>query len=89
MLDAFIRDTKIKPKKIRREGYATGTLSRKNGDILTISLVGRKVDSYLSQYGDHSSMDINLLGEEIKTNIINVYRDVLMHNTIDIDLKEI
>ena len=39
-------------------------------------------------HGDHSWMDIKLGDEEINTEIINVYRDVLMHNTIDIDLKE-
>ena len=80
MLDALMRDTKIKPKKLRREGYATGTVRRKNGDVMPVILIGRVVD--------HSWMDIKLGDEEINTEIINVYRDVLMHNTIDIDLKE-
>lgn len=88
MLDALMRDTKIKPKKLRREGYATGTVRRKNGDVIPVILTGRVVDSYLAIHGDHSWMDIKLGDEEINTEIINVYRDVLMHNTIDIDLKE-
>lgn len=88
MLDALMRDTKIKPKKLRREGYTTGTLRRKNGEIIPVTLTGRVVDSYLAIHGDHSCMDIRLGDEEINTEIINVYRDVLIHNTIDIDLKE-
>ncbi|MBS5925643.1 MAG: hypothetical protein KIC66_00970 [Clostridium sp.] len=88
MLDALMRDTKIKPKKLRREGYTTGTLRRKNGEIIPVTLTGRAVDSYLAIHGDHSCMDIRLGDEEINTEIINVYRDVLIHNTIDIDLKE-
>ncbi|MBS5986796.1 hypothetical protein [Clostridium paraputrificum] len=88
MLDALMRDTKIKPKKLRREGYTTGTLRRKNGEIIPVTLTGRVVDSYLAIHGDHSCMYIRLGDEEINTEIINVYRDVLIHNTIDIDLKE-
>ena len=55
---------------------------------MPVILIGRVVDSYLAIHGDHSWMDIKLGDEEINTEIINVYRDVLMHNTIDIDLKE-
>ncbi|WP_300259302.1 hypothetical protein [Clostridium sp.] len=88
MLEANKRDAKIKCRKIRNNGKATGVINRKNGDNISISIKLSDLDKFLTNYGDHSDLDINLDGEVIKTSIIEVQRDLLVHNAININLRE-
>lgn len=88
MLEANKRDAKIKCRKIRNNGKATGVINRKNGDNISISIKLSDLDKFLTKYGDYSDLDINLDGEVIKTSIIEVQRDLLVHNAININLRE-
>ena len=89
MLNANIRDVKIKCRKFRNRGYATGMINRKNGDNVAISLKISDLDKFLAKNGDYCEVDINLENEIIKTSITEVQRDVIVHNAINIDLREI
>ena len=89
MLNANKRDVKIKCRKFRTNGKATGVINRKNGDNISISVKISDLDKFLAKYGDHSDLEINLEGEVINTSIIEVQRDLLVHNAININLREI
>ena len=85
MLNANKRDVKIKCRKFRNNGKA----NRKNGDNISISVKISDLDKFLAKHGDHSDLEINLEGEVINTSIIEVQRDLLVHNAININLREI
>ncbi|NLZ33849.1 hypothetical protein [Clostridium isatidis] len=89
MLEAKLRDTRKKGKVLRRLGQVTGTIRRKDGDIIPISMVMHKVETYLSRYGLGSKFDINFENEKINVKIDRVQRDLLVHNIINIDLIEL
>ncbi|ELC8441936.1 hypothetical protein QYB59_000944 [Clostridium perfringens] len=89
MLQANKRDVRVKCRKFRNAGEATGVINRKNGENVSISLKISDLDKFLAKYGDHSNIDINLENEIIKTSIIEVQRDLLIHNAININLREI
>ncbi|MDZ5252987.1 hypothetical protein [Clostridium sp. LIBA-8841] len=89
MLQANKRDVRVKCRKFRNAGKATGVINRKNGENISVSLKISDLDKFLAKYGDHSNVDINLEGEIIKTSIIEVQRDLLIHNAININLREI
>ena len=89
MLNANKRDVKIKCRKFRNNGKATGVINRKNGDNISISVKISDLDKLLAKHGDHSDLEINLDGEVINTSIIEVQRDLLVHNAININLREI
>ena len=89
MLNANKRDVKIKCRKFRNNRKATGVINRKNGDNISISVKISDLDKFLAKYGDHSELEINLDGEVINTSIIEVQRDLLVHNAININLREI
>ena len=89
MIKADFRDIKIKGKVMRNKGYSTGTLKRKNGDIIPISMVGHKLDTYIARHGLNSKITIELDGVKINSKIDRVQRDLIFHNAINIDLIEI
>lgn len=89
MLDIVLRDTKIKCRKFRNKGMTTGTLKRKNGEIIPISMIIYKVDAYLNRYGFESLLDISFEGEIIKTKIKYAQKHIINHNVINIDLIEV
>ena len=89
MLNANKRDVKIKCRKFRNNRKATGVINRKNGDNISISVKISDLDKFLAKHVDHSDLEINLEGEVIKTSIIEVQRDLLVHNAINVNLREI
>ncbi|MGG5462671.1 hypothetical protein [Clostridium sp. B9] len=89
MLEAKLRDVKVKCRKFRNSGYATGVINRKNGDNVCISLKISDLDKFLVDNGDHSNLDVKLGEELINTSIIEVQRDLLVHNAININLREL
>lgn len=89
MLSVNLRDASLKCRKFRNMGYATGSLKRKNGDIIPISLVIHKFDAYLNKVGFTPLLDINLEGEEMKTKIKHVEKHITQHYTINVDLIEV
>ena len=71
MLNANKRDVKIKCRKFRNNGKATGVINRKNGDNISISVKISDLDKFLAKHGDHSDLEINLEGEVI--NIMGLF----------------
>lgn len=89
MIKAEKRNPNIKARKFRNMGRATGVINRKNGENTCISLKISDLDKFLAKYGDYSNIDIDLEGERINTSIIELQRDTLIHNAININLREI
>ncbi|MBU5453907.1 hypothetical protein [Caproiciproducens sp. MSJ-32] len=89
MLEAKLRDIRKKGRTLRRLGQVTGTIRRKNGDIIPISMVMHKLETYVSRYGLGSKFDINFENETIKVKIDRVQRDILLHNIINVDVVEL
>lgn len=88
MIKITLRDVNIKCKKLRREGIITGTLKRLNGEIIPISLKGSKIDCYILNNGLNKELKVSLNGEEIKTKIYRVQKNLLIHNVDNIELLE-
>lgn len=89
MLEAKLRDIRKKGRTLRRLGQVTGTIRRKNGDIIPISMVMHKLETYVSRYGLGSKFDINFENETIKVKIDRVQRNILLHNIINVDVVEL
>lgn len=89
MLEAKLRDVKVKGRTIRNEGYATGTLKRKDGNVIFISILGYKLETYLQRNNNKRTVDISFDNEVINTKIDRLEKDVVVHNVINIDLIEI
>ncbi|WP_195429409.1 hypothetical protein [Clostridium sp. D46t1_190503_E9] len=89
MLEAKLRDVKKKGKVLRNSGLVTGTIKRKNGEISLISMVGYKLETYISRNGLKTRMKINFEGDIIDTIIERAQKDVVLHNIINIDLIEV
>lgn len=89
MLEANFRNVKVKGKKLRNLGLATGIIKRLNGDIVPISMQINKLDKYFLNTNNSRSLSIVLDGETINTWVERTQKDVVFHNTINIDLKEV
>lgn len=89
MLEAKLRNVKKRSKPLRNAGFVTGTLRRKNGTIIPISMISHKLDTFVNRNGLGSKILIELDSEVINTKVDRVQRDVLMHNIINIDLIEL
>ncbi|MCR1952284.1 MULTISPECIES: hypothetical protein [Clostridium] len=89
MLEAKLRDVNKKGKVLRNLGLVTGTIKRKNGEISLISMVGYKLETYISRNGLKTRMKINFEGDIIDTIIERAQKDVVLHNIINIDLIEV
>lgn len=89
MLQVNKRDVNVKCRKFRNSGEATGVINRKNGENISISLKISDLDKFLAKNGDHSNLVVDLEGEIIKTFITEVQRDLLIHNAININLREL
>ena len=89
ILEADIRDLNVKTRKFRNLGKTIGIVERRDGKSIPISMTRSQVDKYLGRFGLNENMVIKLNGEEIKTTIIKVDRDVLLHYAHHIQLKEI
>lgn len=89
MLEAKLRNVKKRNKPLRNAGFVTGTLRRKNGTIIPISMISYKLDTFVNRNGLGSKIVIELDSEVINTKVDRAQRDVLMHNIINIDLIEL
>ncbi|WP_242844074.1 hypothetical protein [Clostridium sulfidigenes] len=89
IIDASLRDLKIKGRKFRNEGRTVGMILRSNGDTLPISIKRSDMDKFLKRYGDHSDVTLRVDGENINSSIIEVQRDLLLHYAHNVQFKEI
>lgn len=89
MLDVNVRDVKVKCRKFRNNGLTTGTLKRKNGEIIPISMVIHKLETYLNRNGFNPLMEVNFEGEVINTKIKSTEKHITKHNIVNIDLVEL
>ena len=89
MLEAKFRDSSLKCRKFRNKGLTTGTLKRKNGEIIPISMIIYKLDAYLNRNGFEELIEINFEGEILKAKIKQTQKDIVNHNVINIDLLEV
>ncbi|MGL5380839.1 hypothetical protein [Clostridium sp.] len=89
MLEAILRDVKVKGKKIRNSGYTTGLLKKKSGEVVYISIPSYKLDTYVSRYGAKDEIELNLIGERVVSKVSVLKRDVLSHNIMNIELLEV
>ena len=88
-LDANVRSLKLKAKKIRKQGFATGMLKRNTGEFIPVYLRGNEVDKFLKQYGDKSEVELHIGDLKLNTKIVEVHRNILNHNAINVDFHEI
>lgn len=88
MLEIKKRDVKIKCRKFRNQGLATGTLKRSNGEIIPISLLSRVIDKILVASDYDKNITLNYEGEEIPAKIDRLQRHLTLHNTINVDFIE-
>jgi len=89
IIDANLRDLKIKGRKFRNEGRTMGIIIRSNGETLPISVKRSDIDKFLKRYGDHSVVTLSIDGENITTSIVEVQRDVILHYAHNVQFKEI
>lgn len=89
MLEANLRDVKVKGKILRNSGFSTGTLRKKDGEVVPISIVSYKLDTYLGRHGMNKNIELLINGEKINSRIDRLQRDVLFHNVMNIDLLEV
>lgn len=88
MLEIKKRDVSIKCRKFRNQGLATGTLKRKDGNIIPISLLSRVIDKLLVANNYNKNILLNYEGEEIPAKIDRLQRHLTLHNTINADFIE-
>ena len=89
MLELKLRDVTEKNRKFRNAGFATGTLKRLNGDIIPISTSINKLDKYLMNSNNCHYVKVSFEGEIIDTVITDSQKHLTLHNTINIDFKEL
>lgn len=89
VIEANIRDLKIKNRKFRNDGKTIGVVKRINGETIPVSMPRSKLMTYLGRYGNNNGLIINLNGEQIKTSIEHIERDVVLHFAHHIQLNEI
>lgn len=89
IIDASLRDLKIKGRKFRNEGRTMGIIIRSNGESLPISLKHSDIDKFLKRYGDHSNVILSIAGENINTSIVEVQRNVVLHYAHNVQFKEV
>lgn len=88
MLELSYRDVSIKGKKLRRQGLVTGTLRRKNNEIIHISLLSNELEKYIAATGYEKDVDVMLNGEVIHAHIKEAQRHFTMNNVINMDFVE-
>lgn len=88
MLEIKKRDVKVKCRKFRNEGLATGTLKRKDGEIIPIYLLSRVIDKILVANNYNKNIVLTYDGEEIQAKIDRLQRHLTLHNTINADFIE-
>ena len=62
---------------------------RKNGEIIPISMIGFKLETYIKRNGLNTNIPLTFDNEELKVRIDRLQRNVLSHNIINIDTFEV
>ena len=88
-LDANVRNLKLKAKKFRIQGFATGMLKRNTGEFIPLYLRGNEVDKFLKKHGDRAEVELHIGDLKLSTKIVEVHRNLLNHNAINVDFHEI
>lgn len=88
ILEANVRDLKIKNRKFKNDGLTIGSVKRINGEIIPISMTRSKLMTYLGRFGKDDGLKISLNGEHIDTTIEHIERDVVLHFVHHIQLQE-
>lgn len=89
MLEAEIRDVNKKGKILRNSGLVTGSIKRKSGEVIHISIVGFKLETYIKRNGLNKHIPINFNNEELNVKIDRLQRNSISHNIMNIDTTEI
>lgn len=83
-----LRDVNINCKRLRKNNLATGSL-RKDGEVIPVSIKGSDIDKYAKKYGVEKNITLEFEGNEIEVKVINVEKDMIAHNIINIDFETI
>lgn len=79
----------MKGKKIRNNKETMGIVLRKDGNQTPVTIKNSDMDKFLSHFGDYSNVTINLDGLQIETQIHDIQRDTVLHNSIHVEFREI
>jgi large subunit ribosomal protein L25 len=89
-LQAKTRDMSIKAKKLRREGYLTGSISgREIPESISIAIPQNKAAQFMKKHSIGSRAIVNVDGTEYKTIIKGVDYDALNHQYIDMTFQQL
>ncbi|MEG2288851.1 MAG: hypothetical protein RR891_10960 [Clostridium sp.] len=89
IIEASIRDLKIKGRTFRNAGRTIGIIFKNNGEGLPISVKCSDIETFLKRFGDHSNITLNINGEKLNTSILKVERDAVLHHPHNIEFKEL
>ena len=89
MLELSIRDVGIKGKKLRNKGLVTGTLRRKDGQIIPIFLSSNLLEQYIVITDYCKDLDVKFEKEIIHVHIKEAQRHFTKNNVINMDFIEI
>lgn len=89
MLELSIRDVGIKGKKLRNKGLVTGTLRRKDGQIIPIFLSSNILEQYIVITDYCKDLDVKFENEIIHVHIKEAQRHFTKNNVINMDFIEI
>jgi len=89
IIEASVRDLKVKGRKFRNEGRSIGLIVRNNGEGLPISVKRSDMETFLKRYGQHSNVTLKVDGNSIEASIVSIDRDVIFHYPHNIEFKEV
>lgn len=89
MVEVKIRDVNKKGRTFRNLGLVTGSIKRKSGEIVPISTVGFKLETYIKRNGLDGKISLAFDNEELNVKIYRVQRNTLTHEISNIDLIEV
>ena len=89
MLELSIRDVGIKGKKLRNKGLVTGTLRRKDGQIIPIFLSSNLLEQYIVITDYCKDLDVKFENEIKHVHIKESQRHFTKNNVINMDFIEI
>ncbi|MEG1255909.1 hypothetical protein [Clostridium sp.] len=89
IIEASVRDLKVKGRKFRNEGRSIGIIVRNNGERLPISVKRSDIETFLKRFGDRSTVTLNVDGNSIDTSIVSIDKDVIFHYPHNIEFKEV
>lgn len=89
MLELKVRDERIKGKKLRNKGLVTGTLKRKNGDIIPICLLSNLLEQYILVTDYCKDLDVVFEKEIVHAHIKEAQRHFTKNNVINMDFVEV